>query len=123
MGGTGAVSDDVVDSLGLIAGVDSTRLAGSNRYATSKTIAEWELYQQGMTMQNVAVATGQNFPDALAGAALCGTNSSPLLLVKDKNSVSLDLVTKSAGIKEGYVLGGTGAVSAELMEHLRNLTK
>lgn len=122
VGGTGVVDDKVIEQLGLVDGDTALRLAGSNRYETAGAIAMFELIQ-GMERTNAAVATGQAFPDALAGAALCGKNNSVLLLAKDKDSVSLQLVDKLAGIETGYVLGGTSAVSEELFTYLQDKVK
>ena len=121
VGGTAAVSDSVISQLGLSKGA-SKRISGSDRYETSKAIAEFEM-GEGMTMANVTVATGKNFPDALAGAALCGSNNSVLLLAKDTGSAGLSLVNAQAGVKTGYVLGGEGAVSADILAYLEKATK
>lgn len=120
VGGTSAVSDKVISQLGLTKN-DAKRLAGNDRYETSKAIAQFEL-DEGMTMEYVTVATGKNFPDALAGAALCGAKDSVLVLAKDKESVGLSLINADAGVLVGYALGGTSAVSTDLFSYLESLT-
>lgn len=114
VGGTAVVSDKVIDQLGLPEG-NVSRIAGTDRYATSDLIAR-NAQLLGFTAKHVAIATGKNFPDALAGAALCGKNKSLLLLVKDEKSPTLDRIGHDSYIETGYVLGGEGAVSASLYD-------
>ena len=54
------------------------RLAGSNRYATAAEISQWA-YPDGSDV--VFVATGLDFPDAIAGGAAAAAEGGPLLLV------------------------------------------
>lgn len=54
------------------------RLAGSDRYATAAAVAS-HVAQPGV--DTVYVATGLNFPDALAAVAVAGRSGSPILLV------------------------------------------
>src|SRR5690606_40282425 len=56
---------------------DLTRLSGVNRYATAAVIAE-----EFSSASVVYVATGENFPDALAGAARAGALDGPVLLTR-----------------------------------------
>lgn len=118
VGGAAVVSAEAASQLG----VSPKRLAGANRYETSRMASRFWLIQ-GMSTKHVTVTTGGNFPDALAGAALCGSKNAPLLLVKDKDSSSLKIIDENATVKVGYVLGGSGAVSDNLMEYLMTLTK
>lgn len=125
VGGTAAVSDDVRIQLGRSYSYE--RLAGGDRYATSAAIAEWETDEWGMGLASVAVATGASFPDALAGAALCGSNGSPLLLVgpgKGGTAHALNVIDADPhSVEVGYVLGGTGSVPDSTMDQLVELTK
>src|SRR5665648_1087927 len=68
LGDASVVPASVVTALG--AKYDG-RLSGSNRYATAKAVAEYGV-SQGMSWNNVGVATGQNFPDALCAGPLVG---------------------------------------------------
>lgn len=61
----------------LYPGVPVTRLAGHDRYATSAAIAKYAFPSGART---VFLATGLNFPDALAGAAIAGNAPGPILL-------------------------------------------
>lgn len=118
-GGPASVDDAVIDQLGV---TESVRLGGEDRYETSAIIAKWEIEEQGMSMVNASVATGKKYPDALAGAAICGTNNSVVLLVDDVDDAGFELINNKAGIKIGYVLGGPASVSEDLMAHCEELT-
>jgi putative cell wall-binding protein len=95
VGGTAAVSDSVFSALGTYNGnykdyynkvYIPVRIAGADRYDTSAKIADWEINYAfdiagrntllwgpaGFSMDEVFVATGENFPDALAGGQLAG---------------------------------------------------
>jgi putative cell wall-binding protein len=116
VGGEAAVSDSVKTQLG--GGYEYERLAGSNRYETSTAIANWTL-SHNLTTTNALVATGANFPDALAGAALGGKLRSVLLLEDGSGSAARWLTGKGASVTGGSVLGGTAAVSDSAMAALK----
>ncbi|GAA2021268.1 hypothetical protein GCM10009839_17740 [Catenulispora yoronensis] len=74
LGGVNAVSDQAVAALGL-PGDQIKRIAGGDRFATSLAIA----HALGNPGGNVVLATGRNFPDALAAgpfAAVYGGSAS-----------------------------------------------
>ena len=112
VGGTAAVSDTVSRQLYLL---DCKRVSGSDRYATSAEIAKYAVNAGVLSYDSAAIATGRNFPDALAGAAFCGSKGSVLLLADDgaDTCISSGSAYKNARGKlyNAYVLGGTGAVS------------
>ncbi len=110
VGGTAAVTTDVEKQLKGLNVTISNRLAGSNGVATSAAIAKWGI-SKGMSANKMGVATSKNYPDALAGAALCGYNNAILVLADD------DAITNAtfprnyrSSIKTGYVFGGKFAV-------------
>ncbi len=119
VGGPASVSDAVREQLGDTYTYE--RLAGTNRYRTSATIAEWELEHYDMNLEHVAVATGEDYPDALAGAALCGKKGSSLLLVSPRNvtPATAVLMRHKRAVHVGYVLGGTDAIPESLVNQLR----
>lgn len=117
VGSDAAVSKKVE---GQLKGYDITRLGGSDRYATSLLIAEFTK-KAGLSANNMAIATGANFPDALAGAALCGKNNAVILLVADsadaRAHVKKFLTANKGTIKRGYVLGDKSVVSNSLQAY------
>ncbi len=108
VGGTSVVSNAVFD--GCAAQLGGTnhvlRLAGANRYETSKEIALWSCdlkgpgvrgdgligttsYSSGaenLYIENSGLASGENFPDALSGGVLLGVTGHPILLTPKSNS-------------------------------------
>lgn len=81
VGGTGAVSSDTESSLKKSVGSSNVkRLGGVDRYETSSLIAEYAVASGVLSYRTVAVTTGQNYPDALAGSIFCGKNEATLIL-------------------------------------------
>ncbi|MGZ6344342.1 MAG: cell wall-binding repeat-containing protein [Candidatus Limnocylindrales bacterium] len=111
----------VVDLGGAVYKVTSNvqRVYGTDRYGTSAAIAAFGGYATGGT---VYVATGANFPDALAGAPLAGKQDAPLLLVTPTGiptSVSAQLTALAPS--KAVILGSTGAVSQAVANQLAAL--
>jgi putative cell wall-binding protein len=115
-GGTAVVSDSVKNAMNPYAS-SVIRKGGSNRYGTAKLILEWaqtQLVPSGP--EGIFLATGKNYPDALAGGVLAARADGqwrPLMLT-DPNTLSLEAAQyMQANSKIGHagVLGGTGAVS------------
>lgn len=85
-------------------------LAGPNRYETSRIVAE----RFFPTPTFVGVASGVNFPDALAGGAHAGRRGSPLLLSPPEGlpaPINGYLQARRDSITSGVIYGGSAAVS------------
>lgn len=131
LGGTGAVSSGSENAITSGVGASVERLAGSDRYDTACTIAEWgvqncvtESGTYDMRWDGVAVATGENFPDALAGGVLQGWTNSVMLLTPRLDlyqRVGDTIQGNNGDIEDIYFLGGTGAVSAGVRLSIQNL--
>ncbi len=112
LGGSGVVSDGVMNELAAYAtGADPsvTRISGPDRYASSAQVAA----QFSSTVPSTMLASGENFPDALAGAALAGTWGVPLLLTQ-RYTLPSPIKSRLQSISEsqGYVLGDGEAVAS-----------
>lgn len=120
-GGTAAISDSVDYELAE-KGIHCKRLGGATAYETSATIAQYCI-DQGMNADKMGVATGEDYYDALTGASFCGANNSALVLVSDSNrsSVSGFISSNISSIANGYVFGGTAAVSKSTFSALEAL--
>ena len=121
VGGKAAVSAHVEEQLASvgIGSKDVIRLAGKTALDTSAKIAEWEL-AEGMTLSRMAVATSNGYWDALTGAALCGQQSSVLVLVSTTDGyTAFDAVYDPAQVIEGHVFGGRAAVSDASLEYFK----
>jgi putative cell wall-binding protein len=85
------------------------RLAGVDRYATSAAVAE----QAFSTAPTVILATGANYPDALAASYLAGTLAAPILLTTPGLPLSPSTTAALTFLKTKtlILLGGTSAIS------------
>lgn len=109
VGGTGVVSEKVNNQLNSL-GISVTRLAGADRYDTALEIVKH--YAPSKGYNNISIATGESYPDALTGAVLSAKNNSPLVLVsKDRAKDSAVEYLNSNSIDKAYIFGGTGVVS------------
>jgi putative cell wall-binding protein len=80
LGGTAAVSTTVADQLKQL-GYAIVRIGGRDRYETATLIAQ-KLTASG-PVQRIYLATGMNFPDALAAASAAGSGHGVILLTAD----------------------------------------
>ncbi len=111
LGGPSAVSDAVLSQLAACTSGYVTRIDGANRYATAAAVSSTFL-SPGIDV--AYVATGENFPDALAGSAAAGAGAGgPVLLVRP-TSVPSETAAELRRLKPNtiVVLGGTVAISA-----------
>ncbi len=116
LGGTKAVAAGVQSELAARYSTGNvTRLAGANRYATSAAIATWAVANADLNWNDLAVATGENFPDALSGGVLQALDGSVLLLTTGTrlNADTKSCLTKNlAEIDSVKYLGGQSALGA-----------
>ena len=93
------------------------RLSGSDRYATAVAISKASFSSPQGT---VFVASGQQFPDALAGGPAAAKRVAPLLLVRsDSVPASVTAELKRLAPSRIYLVGGTGAVKEAAARSLR----
>ena len=91
------------------------RIAGDNRYETSKAVAE-KFFPNGSS--TLVIASGADFPDGLTGGPLAMLNSAPIILVNDKNTeLARDFVIDSS-VSKVIIVGGNGAVSDSAMDNI-----
>ena len=120
LGGTASISDDVKAQL---PGIKFVRLAGDDAMKTSAEIANF-CVSEGMSPNEMAVASGSTYYDAVTGAAFCGSKNSVLLLVLDGDRTAItDFVApRKSAIERGYIFGGTASVSENLQLALERAT-
>ena len=128
-GGSAAVPNSVIAQL-KSAGVSESnivRLGGATRYQTSLEIAKYASSHGSLQPNTPVFATGENFPDALAGGVLAGVKNSPLLLVSPDTAVNHDALNwiNSTHMFDNtaYVLGGTDAVSETVSADIASVLK
>ncbi len=115
LGGPSAVSDAVYGVLsGLAPQIE--RVSGLTRYATAAMVAATFFPTEADV---VYIATGQNFPDALAGAAAAVQDRAPVLLVlPDAIPVEIRSQLERLSPNRIILLGGTSAISTAVEQEL-----
>jgi len=118
VGGPAVISDGILSDLDDQFPGNVALLAGSDRYETSAFVSFFAFTDaEGKAPRDddsgtVYLASGQNFPDALAIAAVAGAEKSPVLLTQPgcTNYYAEDLISGLASEKV-VTIGGTAAVS------------
>ncbi|MER3387411.1 MAG: cell wall-binding repeat-containing protein [Microcella pacifica] len=109
-GGSAVVSDAVAAAVSDL-GFPVRRVFGADRYETSRNL----IAQFAPPSSELYLATGRNYPDALAAAAAAGAVGAPVLLVNGSASsldtASAQLIAERT-VQTAYIAGGTGVVSS-----------
>nr|WP_286207977.1 SpoIID/LytB domain-containing protein [Clostridium caldaquaticum] len=124
VGETGVVSDSVKNKIKQILNAGDSRvirIGGVNRYETSRLISSTFIPDT----EEVVLATGKNYPDALSGSVYAAMNGSPIILVDDSNMSDAEKYLRVINYNGSYpnlvVLGKSGAVSDKVVNYLTNL--
>jgi putative cell wall-binding protein len=107
IGGTSAVSAGVQSRLAS-SGVTVNRLEGSDRFLTASAVNR-SVFSSAPTLY---IASGVDFPDALAGAAIAAAKKSPLYVARPgcvPRNVGQDIL--ALGSRSVVLIGGTAALS------------
>ena len=120
VGGTGVVSLAVESALeALQPGTQVERIAGADRYETSREVTA-DAFQSGAP--TAFIATGSNFPDALAASAAASHYDGPVILTNGSateiDTATLDLLD-TLNTTEVLLAGGTGVVSTGIESSLK----
>lgn len=121
VGGYDVVSPEVEAQLA-DAGIKAIRIGGKTAYDTSALLAR-KLIALGMHANNMALATGWGYTDALTGAALCGKNNAVLVLADDSNQRTIyDVVAPHQNVIDNYyLLGGTNVIGEQAVNVLKEI--
>ncbi|WJV30747.1 cell wall-binding repeat-containing protein [Rossellomorea sp. AcN35-11] len=94
------------------------RISGENRYDTASWISMWGWNQS----EEIVLASGETFPDALAGGPLAYQLDAPILLTY-KHRLPIDTKERIQELKAKhvYILGGVGAIDSAVEIQLREL--
>ncbi|WP_270180330.1 cell wall-binding repeat-containing protein [Alkalihalobacillus sp. CinArs1] len=112
VGGTGAVSEDVEDTLETKLGIEVDRISGKDRYATAAAIAS-----KLPNTNKAVVAYGSNFPDALSIAPYAAKSNMPILLT-DTKRIPEATATALKAYEGTLAVGGTGVISEKVFKEL-----
>ena len=118
VGGHKSISENVKSQLAKYDANKVQRIWGRDRYVTSSELA-YEIERLTGKVNKAIIASGENFPDALATAPLGSKEIAPILLVR-RNQIDkkVDKALKDLNIKRVYVAGGQHSVSKKLGEQL-----
>lgn len=118
VGGEPSVSPAVADALEPLA-AEVVRLAGADRYETSRLIAAYAFDASGSAF----MATGRAFPDALTAGSAAGSIDAPVILV-DGKAGGLDDATVAEldrlGVQNAYLMGDQQSMSNGIELQLDN---
>ena len=118
IGGTGVVSEALVEELNPYAAADIVRLAGRDRYETSVLVAQ-RFYP---APTDVVLAYARNYPDGLCGGPLAHRMDAPLILTDGNCSWANSYMTDLA-LKGGLVLGGSSLIEDAIVRTLFSLAE
>lgn len=116
IGGTGAISDNVKEQIKNITNLSEdsiSRIWGSDRYETSLNIAK---YFDSIS-DTVTFASGENFPDALAGSVYASKYNSPVILVGGDIKNQKNYIDSKNFVNQ-VIFGGTGVIGENLRINL-----
>ncbi|OXS54353.1 cell wall-associated protease [Bacillus sp. V-88] len=114
IGGESAIPEMVAEEF-----MNYERLSGSDRYETNSSIISY--FAGELNMTTPFIATGKNYPDALAGSALAAVEGNPVVLTHPKEAqfTTMDTLAMFAPVTDQYyILGGEGAISDSVVESL-----
>jgi putative cell wall-binding protein len=120
IGGEGVIIATVESQVTQITSLDKTkiiRIAGEDRYATSLAVAKYF----DLSGQSVCVATGNNFPDALAGSVYAANHNAPIILADGSLSDQILNYLKVKKLTGASIFGGEAVVSKDIEQQLGQL--
>ena len=101
--------------------VEPIRFAGATRYETNKEFNEFAL-ENGLLLNEdeVFIATGTNYPDALSGSSLAASYAGPLVLTAKTPAAASKEQIQDFGSRYSYytIFGGEAAVSSDTLKKL-----
>ena len=146
VGGTAVISPAVENRIKQLKGSNHViRLAGSDRYQTARHVSVWATAAKtnagyagtpanpdvvpALDFTRVGIASGEDFPDALAGGVFCGLAGSPILLTPHDRVSSWVIYAYPPGVPPGqdywyanplaivrsYVFGGPTALGNNVL--------
>lgn len=97
-----------------------TRISGTNRLDTAIGVSQLS-YENS---NNIIIANGYSFPDALSGSALANALEAPILLTS-KESLTSDTINEISRLKPKniFLLGSTTSVSENVEGQLKSIAK
>lgn len=116
LGGTAVIASVVEDQLAAGGTYEVIRIAGDDRFETAAVLAR-EAFPDGADV--ALLATGADFPDALAAAPLSASRQAPILLTTSEVVPEATLAAlEDLGVSEVVLLGGTAPIGSDIEDRL-----
>ncbi|TWH57208.1 putative cell wall-binding protein [Desulfitobacterium sp. LBE] len=118
----GVISQQVEDEVAQLTSLKQeniVRIGGVDRYQTSLAVAKYF----NLSGKNIGIATGNNFPDALAGSVYAANHNAPILLLNDTIPNDVIDYLKSREMTGATIFGGEAVINAEIEQKLKELIK
>ncbi len=115
VGGESAVAPAVAEAIG-----PYYRISGADRYATALAMAEFAS-DHGLFFDNIYVARGTDWPDALSAGALAAHLHGLIMLTPEReldNDTLMFFQAHCSGIQQMHFVGGIEAVSVPVVEEI-----
>ncbi|MBC2727058.1 InlB B-repeat-containing protein [Desulfosporosinus sp.] len=112
-----SVAEREVAQITSLAQESIVRIGGTDRYETSLAVAQY-FNSEGQT---ICVATGSNFPDALAGSVYAANVNAPIILVDGSLSEEQIYYLKTLKMTGATLFGGEAVVTKDIEEQLGQL--
>jgi putative cell wall-binding protein len=125
VGGTAAVSQEVADRM-VAAGFAVDRIAGADRYTTGLAVVDEAIVDRAADPEVTWLATGLNYPDALAAGPAVAASRGQLLLIHGQvpggSQAVLDRVAADGpDLAVARLVGGLAAISAATEAAVRDV--
>jgi minor extracellular protease Epr len=118
VGGQGSINESVANAIRQM-GVNVQRIDGADRFSVSKNIAS----ELGNSTTAV-VASGLNFPDALAIAPYAASHGFPILLTRpDALPADISDLFRNKAFTNTIIVGGEGSVSSNVYNSVPSPTR
>ncbi len=117
IGGESVISKEMMNAAVKACGLSkAARVYGDNRFETC--VAVNRKFGSTLSSKTVCVATGANFPDALAGGVFAAKNKAPLFLASGSLSSKQYAYLKDKGAENICVFGGKTVVPESLVKSI-----
>lgn len=107
VGGNLVISDHVLNQVSAVSNSQADRINGRNRYATNQDI----IRRFSFDNDEIYVASGENYPDALAASALAVRTNAPVLLVKNSELNNVVRFANEMNFYKFALVGGENVLS------------
>ena len=126
VGGEKSVSKAVQNHIENDLKIKVVRYAGYDRYAVNAKIVSEKFASKNAEKQNLVVASGEVFADAINATSLAQKHDAPILLVS-KNKISSDTKDYLQSFYKGnigkiFVVGGQNTVSEKVLQEIKAIT-